>query len=631
MDSSSRRRVIRDPVYGYITVPKSLVGLVDHPISQRLRRISQNSRATSVYPSMTGTRFEHALGTMHLAQLAWTAIWENSDKDAQDFLINGVDQDGITVEESEFQQTMSDAIACLAFLHDVGHPPFSHALEPFYRDNVAFIMPGFGAARKVYGGSQFHEVVGHQLVEELVTSPSVKISDPLRTIILRMNQSKKHEDGSWTAALYGLLDSEIDVDRLDYLMRDAHRAGTEFGSIDYARLVDSMRLKVWQSSSSDGTPPKMQAAIMLSFRGKGAAETLLVQRVQAYRWILFHPRVVAADLFLLRGLQMMMELEDPNGENGVREEIRNLYKSIRPNLDYVTSGQSFTMDEYFGPAAKLIPTREKGITAGIQGKGSESIGSEHRQTLDDSAILEWLKRGSLLAQAMLAEGVLGGNECDYAKRLVAYYSACINRSRNFSIGWKSYEDYKKVAEELRAGLLPIIETAWTEIAAEVAKAGMTSHADYVHIRESVKDIRKDGSSVQLLNHVAEFVVGSSGYAAPKELNVMDEKNRGFWELAYRPFKAIKQDELTYLLDDQGELTALKDASPLVDTLTSVAEERIKLFTYFISVSNSESGVDSVQIDADTVRLTFLRNFPELTKRRYAKAVLESVLPATERD
>ncbi len=74
----ARSRVIRDPVYGYITLPNELAGVVDHPLFQRLRRVSQTSLSNAVYPGASGTRFEHALGTMHLAQRAWRSAWENA-------------------------------------------------------------------------------------------------------------------------------------------------------------------------------------------------------------------------------------------------------------------------------------------------------------------------------------------------------------------------------------------------------------------------------------------------------------------------------------------------------------------------------------------------------------------------
>src|SRR4051794_2890197 len=111
-------RVIADPLYKYIPVPGLIDGALTDPMIQRMRRVSQNALASLVYPSLTGARFEHALGAMHLACLAWRSAWVNSPGAHEPFRA-AFDADPLTdsPEDAEFQEFIEAAVGCVALLH----------------------------------------------------------------------------------------------------------------------------------------------------------------------------------------------------------------------------------------------------------------------------------------------------------------------------------------------------------------------------------------------------------------------------------------------------------------------------------------------------------------------------------
>lgn len=127
-------RVVSDPVYGYVQVPSRLYAAVDSPIVQRLRRVAQTSLTATVYPSATGTRFGHALGTMYLAGRAWDAAWSNASDTARcsfrvelerevPLLKTALDED-----RASFEEEVRWAVMGVGLLHDLGPPAFSPRL-----------------------------------------------------------------------------------------------------------------------------------------------------------------------------------------------------------------------------------------------------------------------------------------------------------------------------------------------------------------------------------------------------------------------------------------------------------------------------------------------------------------------
>lgn len=216
-------KVVKDPIHGYILLDELALGLIDTPEVQRLRRIRQLGLSNFVYPGANHTRFEHSLGTLHLADQL-------------------LDQLGIAGKER-------DEVQAAALLHDIGHGPFSHSTEELLEK---------------YTGKTHYDI-GH-----LVTSG--RIADILYPHSLDPSIIAKLIRGE--SALGQLINSELDVDRMDYLVRDAYYTGVAYGVIDHVRLIHEMELRdEW---------------LVVREGGLQVAESLLVSRFLMHPTVYFH-------------------------------------------------------------------------------------------------------------------------------------------------------------------------------------------------------------------------------------------------------------------------------------------------------------------------------------------------------
>jgi len=210
-------------VHGYIQVEPELLPLVDSPEVQRLRYIRQLGFSFLVYPGAHHTRFEHSLGAMHLASLMSRQIGLQK----QDHLM----------------------VTSAALLHDIGHGPFSHAIE--------------GIASEAIGRS-------HTDVRDLITKN--QIGDELEQNDVDPLEVCRMIEG--THPLASIIHGDLDVDRMDYLLRDAHYTGVPYGTVDAGRLIRATRL-------SDGE-------IVLHESGVQAAESLLIARTLMRPAVYYH-------------------------------------------------------------------------------------------------------------------------------------------------------------------------------------------------------------------------------------------------------------------------------------------------------------------------------------------------------
>lgn len=182
---------VKDSVHGYIELDPAAEQLLDTPAMQRLRYIRQLSTVQFVYPSANHTRFEHSLGVYHLASEALSQL---------------------AVDDQ-----LAKRLRIAALLHDVGHGPFGHQTEP---------------------AIERHLGRHHDEVRPLLTNGA--IAEQLRAVDLSPTAVAESIDGD--GPLGTLISSAIDVDRMDYLVRDAHHTGVPYGTIDHDRLVRSMRI-----------------------------------------------------------------------------------------------------------------------------------------------------------------------------------------------------------------------------------------------------------------------------------------------------------------------------------------------------------------------------------------------------
>ena len=233
----NKRKILNDPVYGFITMPSELIfDLVEHPYFQRLRRIKQVGMSHLVYPGALHTRFHHALGAMHLMSLAISALRE---KDVV-----------ITADEAE-----GALVAIL--LHDIGHGPFSHSLEYSLVENVN------------------HEVISGLLMERLNRDFDNRLTTGINIF---NNRISKH-------FLHQLVSSQLDMDRLDYLSRDSFYTGVSEGVVSNQRIIKMLNV--------------FDNKLVVEEKGIYSIEKFIVARRLMYWQVYLHKTVVAAEKLLI--------------------------------------------------------------------------------------------------------------------------------------------------------------------------------------------------------------------------------------------------------------------------------------------------------------------------------------------
>ena len=195
MSKLNKKKIFNDPIYGFITINHDIIfDLIEHPYFQRLRRIKQLGLTHLVYPGALHTRFHHALGTMHLMQKA----------------IEVIRSKGHSISNKE-----AEAVSIAILLHDIGHGPFSHALEHSIVNGIC------------------HEEISTLFMDELNKEFKGKLDLALK--IFRNTYKKKF--------LYQLVSSQLDMDRLDYLRRDSFYSGVSEGVISTDRIITMLNVK----------------------------------------------------------------------------------------------------------------------------------------------------------------------------------------------------------------------------------------------------------------------------------------------------------------------------------------------------------------------------------------------------
>ncbi len=250
----NRNKILNDPVYGFITIPYGILfELVEHRYFQRLRRIKQTGLTHYIYPGALHTRFAHALGAMHLMHQAIAVLRSKEVK--------------ITNEEAE-------AVCIAILLHDIGHGPFSHALE-----------------HKLVNTD--HEELSILFMEELNRQFEGRL-----TLALEIFQNKYHKH-----FLNQLVSGQLDMDRMDYLNRDSYFTGVSEGIIGYDRIIKMLDVR-------DGK-------LLVEEKGKYSIEKFLVSRRLMYWQVYLHKTSLAAEQMLIRTMQRAKEL----AEQGIQLDV----------------------------------------------------------------------------------------------------------------------------------------------------------------------------------------------------------------------------------------------------------------------------------------------------------------------
>ena len=244
--STNKRKIINDPIYGFVSIPNELIyDLINHPYFQRLRRIKQLGLTNLVYPGALHTRFHHAIGAMHLMQEAVLTLKQ---------------KDVIISEEEE------EAVLVAILLHDIGHGPFSHALEHS-------IVKGIS-----------HETISSLLMDRL----NKEFKGSLSLAIKIFNGAyKKH-------FLHQLVSSQLDMDRLDYLKRDSFFTGVSEGVISSERIIKMLNV--------------VKNELVVEQKAIYSIEKFLIARRLMYWQVYLHKTVLSAETLLVTILKRSKEL-----------------------------------------------------------------------------------------------------------------------------------------------------------------------------------------------------------------------------------------------------------------------------------------------------------------------------------
>jgi HD superfamily phosphohydrolase len=244
--STNKLKIINDPVYGFIKIPYDLIfDLIEHPLFQRLRRIRQLGLTHFVYPGANHSRFQHAVGAMHLMGLA----------------IEVIRSKGHTISDEEAR-----AVTIAILLHDIGHGPFSHSLEHSLIKNTT------------------HEEISLLLMEQLNKEFRGELSMAIEIFMNRYPKKFLHQ----------LVSSQLDMDRLDYLKRDSFFTGVTEGVIGSDRIIKMLNV--------------LNDQLVVEEKGIYSIEKFLIARRLMYWQVYLHRTVVASEQVLVLMLKRAQTL-----------------------------------------------------------------------------------------------------------------------------------------------------------------------------------------------------------------------------------------------------------------------------------------------------------------------------------
>jgi HD superfamily phosphohydrolase len=254
-----KKTLFNDPVYGFIKFPHDfLYTIIDHPYFQRLRRIRQLGLTDYVYPGAVHTRFNHCLGALHLTTMT----------------IETLRSKGVEISEEE-----SEALSLAILLHDIGHGPFSHALE-------RMILP--------FGHEQISLAIMHLLNEEFAG----KLELAVRIFANEYHRPFFHE----------LVAGQLDMDRMDFLHRDSFYTGVVEGKIGYGRLINMLNVR--------------EEHLVVEEKGLHTVEQFLMARRLMYWQVYLHKTALAAEKMLQTVLNYLFTMPEIQMQALIPEPLR---------------------------------------------------------------------------------------------------------------------------------------------------------------------------------------------------------------------------------------------------------------------------------------------------------------------
>ena len=248
MSEINKLKIFNDPIYGFITIPNALIyDLIQHPYFQRLRRISQMGLSYLVYPGANHTRFHHALGCMHIMQKAVETL---------------------RFKEVSISKEEENALYIAILLHDIGHGPFSHAMESSIVEDV------------------HHEAISLLFMNQLNLEFNGQLSLAIK--VFKGDYHRKF--------MLQLISSQLDMDRMDYLKRDSFYSGVAEGNVNSERLIQMMNV--------------VDDVLVIEEKGIYSVEKFLMSRRLMYWQAYLHKTSLVAELILTKALKRAKELTE---------------------------------------------------------------------------------------------------------------------------------------------------------------------------------------------------------------------------------------------------------------------------------------------------------------------------------
>ena len=246
MPKTNKLKIINDPIYGFISIPNSLIfDIIEHPYFQRLRRVTQMGLSNLVYPGANHTRFHHAIGCMHLMQKAVRVL---------------------RMKNVEISEEEANALYIAILLHDIGHGAYSHALEHSIVNGIT------------------HEEISLKFMKALNEEFDGKL-----TLAIQIFEGKYNR-----TFLYQLISSQLDIDRLDYLKRDSFYTGVAEGNISSDRLIAMMNV--------------VNDELVIEQKGIYSVEKFIIARRLMYWQVYLHKTGLVAENILVNVLKRAKEL-----------------------------------------------------------------------------------------------------------------------------------------------------------------------------------------------------------------------------------------------------------------------------------------------------------------------------------
>lgn len=636
---------IRDPVHDYINLTKLEENIIDTFHFQRLRHIKQNSLAYFTYPTCQTNRFEHSLGVLAVGAKIYKKIFENRDSKIipellldykKFFFANKPEPSPETIDNTLFQ---SIRLACL--LHDIGHFPFSHTIEAVIKDSTEsedkFILKKFidddlrdewtkiKAAESLkspleskFFGIKFHELTSYKIVE----SPDIDIGKLIqsyndenidgsvmyKTVLSIMNPLSGQdrfgiaEDSddflTYKQVIYfcrSILDSEIDADRIDYLMRDSANSGATAGIYDVTRLINAFSLTI---STNEKDVRKYKIAFLL--KGFSAIQTFFIERLHIATWLHHHHNVIFNDALLRFILTRLILKNTENSIIGKINEIFEIFPIDRLNYkSFVKEGAPLVDDILFWSKLNelyLVILKTEIIIGKIKNKGKilktectkEKIGLINNLITDHPDI-----------------------EKDF-RRIVTYFEIILFRKRRKLSLWKDYLGYEEFCNIFKEKLfssiknLPLFENSNKKAIEEECQKKLKANSDAVDIINClIERFLKE-------NYLREF----QKYLFDK--GKIDDNNVFFIAIqrtsaSLRTIRGI--DSPVVIIQRNGKCLPLLGISPLLDSFEDVAKKQIRLYVFLISTPEStlfNNGMNRKSKDEqkEELRNKFAQNFCE---------------------